>query len=66
MWLTHIIILVISVLNLVSNIAQAAAGVTGGGLRIMYAFVFFFFFNPIATACFFRGYQGICKDIFLL
>ena len=45
MWLTHIIVVVVTLLNLISNIAQVAA-LSGIGLRILYAFVFIIIFNP--------------------
>ena len=44
----HIIILINTILNIIDNFIE-------GGLGILYAFLFFFMFNPIILFLFYRG-----------
>lgn len=46
MWLSHVLIFVEGILNLINNIAIVAAG--GPGVRILYSIMFLFSFVPLA------------------
>lgn len=46
LWLSHVLIMVESILNIINTIAIAA--VLGSPIRIMYSFMFLFSFNPLA------------------
>ena len=56
----HLLIIIISIVDLIGNIIQAAMDL--GKIRVLYSFLFFFIFNPVQLFIFYRGYQGICRD----
>jgi hypothetical protein len=56
----HLLLLVISLLDLVSNIVQAAMNL--GKIRVLYSFLFILIFNPLQTFIFHRGYEGLCRE----
>ena len=64
-WISHLVLFAVSILNLISNIAQAA-GLVGQGMRIFYSFMFFFLFNSLHTLYFYWGYKGITVEKSLL
>lgn len=45
LWLSHLLIFAYSIINILNNIVCVAQGEKG--VRILYAFMFFFTFNPI-------------------
>lgn len=47
-FIIHIIVLINTILNIIDNCIE-------GGLGILYAFLFFFIFNPIIMFLFYRG-----------
>ena len=46
LWLSHILIFVYSIVNIINNIS-ITIGTQNYGIRILYSFMFFFSFNPI-------------------
>ncbi|KAM3136919.1 hypothetical protein pb186bvf_011004 [Paramecium bursaria] len=65
LWLSHILIFVYSIVNIINNIS-ITIGTQNYGIRILYSFMFFFSFNPIQGFLFYRGYKGVASDAFLL
>lgn len=48
LFMIHIAVLLNTILNIIANCIE-------GGLNILYAFLFFFIFNPIVLFLFYRG-----------
>ncbi|CAK58876.1 unnamed protein product (macronuclear) [Paramecium tetraurelia] len=72
LWLSSILIMAYTLLNIIDNSIQAGYG--NDGIRILYSFMFLFSFNPIQlqnilhsqSFIFYRGYKGVVSDPYLL
>ncbi|CAD8195552.1 unnamed protein product [Paramecium octaurelia] len=64
LWLSSILIVAYTLLNIIDNSIQAGYG--NDGIRILYSFMFMFSFNPIQFFIFYRGYKGVVSDPYLL
>ncbi|CAK92090.1 unnamed protein product (macronuclear) [Paramecium tetraurelia] len=72
LWLSSILIVAYTLLNIIDNSIQAGNGIDG--IRILYSFMFLFSFNPIQlqhifhsqSFIFYRGYKGVVSDPYLL
>ncbi|CAD8071030.1 unnamed protein product [Paramecium sonneborni] len=64
LWLSSILIVTYTLLNIIDNCIQAGYGLDG--IRILYSFMFLFSFNPIQFFIFYRGYKGVVSDPYLL
>ncbi|CAD8191253.1 unnamed protein product [Paramecium octaurelia] len=64
LWLSSILIVAYTLLNIIDNSIQAGYGIDG--IRILYSFMFLFSFNPIQFFIFYRGYKGVVSDPYLL
>ncbi|CAD8189254.1 unnamed protein product [Paramecium pentaurelia] len=64
LWLSSILIVAYTLLNIIDNSVQAGYGLDG--ICILYSFMFLFSFIPIQFFIFYRGYKGVVSDPYLL
>lgn len=61
LWMTHVGIFIVSIINLISNIVQGVDN-SGDGIRILYSILYMIIFNPIQCFWFYRGYRGLIDE----